>query len=100
MPSVSSTLPSSVHLRTVWSPEHTFAPGAQQITFGIEYGDRVLTAIESVHPVPPVDADRSAVTQGDFCRRLRPILVDLEGPFAASELNRHAPLPRLTVAWM
>src|SRR5215472_17667631 len=78
---------------TVRPGEEPLAPGSQQIAVGIEHRDRVLAAIESVDPILPIDADRSTVTQGDFFRRLRPILVDLEAPFAASELNRHAPLP-------
>jgi hypothetical protein len=79
--------------------EDAFAPGPQQIAFGIEDGDRVLTAIEGIDPILSVDADRRAVAQRDFLRHLRPILVDLEGVLAASELNRHAPSPLwLTVA--
>src|SRR5215472_14471890 len=78
---------------TVRPGEEPLAPGSQQIALGVEHRDRVLAAIESVDPILPIDADRSAVTQGDFFRRLRPILVDLEAPLPASELNRHAPLP-------
>ena len=41
--------------------KHPFAPGAQQIAFGIEDRDRMLAAIEGVDPILPVDADRGAV---------------------------------------
>jgi hypothetical protein len=46
--------------------EDAFAPGPQQIAFGIEDGDRVLTAIEGIHPILPVDADRRAIAQRDL----------------------------------
>ena len=81
------------HMDAVRPAEDTLAPGAQQIALGIEDRDRVLAAIEGVDPVLAIDAARRAVTEGDFLRHLRPILVDLEGVLAASELNRHAPLP-------
>jgi hypothetical protein len=77
----------------VRTAEHPLAPGAQQIAFGIEHGDRVLAAIESIDPILPVDPDRRAVAQCDLLRHLRPILVDLERVFAASELNCHASSP-------
>jgi hypothetical protein len=81
------------HMDAVGPVEHPFAPGAQQIALGIEDRDRMLAAIEGVDPVLAVDADRRTVTQRDFLRHLRPILVDLEGVLAASELNRHASSP-------
>ena len=81
------------HMDTVRAVEHPFAPGAQQIAIGIKHCNRVLAAIEGIDPILPVDADRRAVTQRDFFRQFRPTLVDLEGEFPASELNRHAPLP-------
>jgi hypothetical protein len=46
--------------------EDAFAPGPQQIAFGIEKGGRVLTAIEGIDPILPVDADRRAVAQRDL----------------------------------
>jgi len=73
--------------------KYPFAPGAQQIAFGIEDGDRVLAAIEGIDPILLVDADRCAVTQGNFVRQLRPIVVDLKGVLASPELNRHALSP-------
>jgi len=81
------------HMHTVGPVNHAFAPSAQQIAVGIEHGDRMLAAIEGVDPVLAVDADRGAVTERDFVRHLRPILVDLEGVFATAELNRHASSP-------
>ena len=78
---------------TVRAVEHPFAPGAQQIAIGIKHCNRVLAAIEGIDPILPVDADRCAVTQGNFVRQLRPIVVDLKGVLASPELNRHALSP-------
>ena len=64
------------HVDPVRPAEHPFAPGAQQSAFGIEHGDGVLAAIEGIHPVLPVDADRCAVSEDDFRRHLRPNLID------------------------
>jgi hypothetical protein len=77
----------------VWPAEHAFTPGAQKIALGVEYSHRVLTAVEGINPILPVDTDCSAIAQGDFLGHLRPILMNVEGVFAASELNRHAPSP-------
>src|SRR5271154_120568 len=81
------------HMNAVRPVEHSFTPGAQQIALCIEHRDRMLAAIERVDPTLPVDPDRRAVTQRDFLRHLGPILVDLEGVLAISELNRHASSP-------
>ena len=81
------------HMDAVRAAEHPLAPGAQQIAFSIEHGDRVLATIKGIDPLLSVDPDCGAVTQCDFRRQLRPILVDFEGVFAASELNRHASSP-------
>jgi hypothetical protein len=53
----------------------------------------MLAAIEGINSILPVDADRSAVTQSDILRHLRPILINIEGVFAISELNGHASSP-------
>src|SRR5215475_11231421 len=77
----------------VGAVKYAFAPGAKQISVGVEHRYRVLAAIEGIDPVLPIDANRRTVTQGNFLRHLRPILVDLEPVFAASKLNRHASSP-------
>jgi len=46
----------------VRTAEHPFAPGAQQIAFGIEHRNRMLAAIEGINALLPVDPDRGAVT--------------------------------------
>ena len=60
---------------------------------GVKHRDRVLAPVEGIDALLAVDADRGAVTQRDFLWHLRPILIDLEGVFATSELNCHASSP-------
>src|SRR6516165_11777493 len=74
----------------VRAAEHPFTPGPQQVPLGIEHRNRVLAAIEGINAILPVDADRGAVAECEFLRHFRPVLLDFEGVFAFSELNRHA----------
>ena len=112
---VSSTLPSSVHLRTVWSPssvqyrscrpasmcrpcarvEQALAPGAQEIAVAVEHHHRVLAAIEDVDLVLAVDADRGDVLERPAVGQLRPVLDHAVAILAISDDGSHRRLPVL-----
>src|SRR5215470_1597370 len=72
-----------------------FAPGAQQVTVPVEHRDGMLAAIEGVDIVLAVNADRRDIAEYDLVRDLRPVFLDLEGPFADAEPLRHHFLPLL-----
>jgi hypothetical protein len=73
--------------------KYALAPGPQEIAFGIEHRNRMLAAIKGIDPVLTVDPDRGDIAEHDLVGQLRPILVDLEAPFTASELYRPASPP-------
>ncbi len=112
MPIVSSTLPSKVQCRTVWSPSSvsqivssgaTWTPCGRvnspspqvrkQIAVIVEHRDRVLAAVERVNVAPAVDPDRGAVAEHDLVRNFCPVHVDVVGPLASPEPLRHRSLP-------
>src|SRR5215813_531783 len=69
--------------------KEAFTPGAQQIAIVVEYGDRMLAAIEGIDNVLAVHPDCGAIPKRDLVRDFGPVFLDLERPFAVAEPLRH-----------
>src|SRR5215472_10587733 len=110
MPSSSSTLPSSVTLRTKWPPSSVrnivssgamctpcargycpSPPGAQKIALAIEDHHRVLAAVECVDAIVAVDTDRGDLFERPAVGQFRPLGADPVFELAASENHRTPP---------
>src|ERR1700740_3583467 len=71
------------------------APGAQQVAVPVEDRNRIVAAIEGVDVILAVVADRGAIAEHDLVRNLRPTLLDLKRPLAATERHGHRVSPDL-----
>src|SRR6516164_5819751 len=69
--------------------KEAFAPGAQQIAIVVEYGDRMLAAIEGIDIVLAVHPYCGTIPKRDLVRDFGPVFLDLERPFAVAEPLRH-----------
>jgi len=65
--------------------EHPLAPRAQEVALAVEHDHRVLAAIEHIHVVLFIDADRANFLERPPGRQLGPILDRLVTVVAAAE---------------